>query len=342
MKLDKIGETYHKFRIPRPGAEAEMQKSLASRGQLTPVVVFSCQDGYQLIDGFKRLHAARRIPGFGQLRVRILNLNERGAKSMIYCLNRNFRGLSDLEEAWIVQALYREDHLSQPEIAELLDHHKSWVSRRLALVEKLSPRVQEDIRLGMLTAASARELVRLPRGNQEELNDTVRRQGLTSRETAQLVDLFEKTTGREQQLYLLEHPREALAARKGKTPAPYDDRLSREANRLKDRIESFRRLGVGLTDYLCCRYREELTANDRLILHDYLLSLNRGLQSLTGKVEEILTPVRKEGEENEKVHLAGRPGEPGGDAPPGRMVQEETCPGVPGGPQYHPEYLAGN
>jgi KorB domain len=50
-----------------------------------------------------------------------------------------------LEEAWIVQSLIRDDGLSQVEVAELLGRHKSWVCRRLALLEKLYTEVREDL-----------------------------------------------------------------------------------------------------------------------------------------------------------------------------------------------------
>ena len=54
---------------------------------------------------------------------------------MILALNGTGRGMKELEEAWIVHALVREDGLSQVQVAELLERHKSWVSRRLALLE---------------------------------------------------------------------------------------------------------------------------------------------------------------------------------------------------------------
>lgn len=37
-------------------------------------------------------------------------------------------GLSDLEIAWVVRSLYREDKLDQPQVAQLLGHDKSWVN----------------------------------------------------------------------------------------------------------------------------------------------------------------------------------------------------------------------
>ena len=46
--------------------------------------------------------------------------------------------------------------MTQVEVAELLGRHKSWVCRRLALVEKLSNEAREDLRLGLLSTTAAR------------------------------------------------------------------------------------------------------------------------------------------------------------------------------------------
>ena len=91
-------------------------------------------------------------------------MDERGAKAAMYGLNRTGRHFGDLEEAWLVQALVREDGLSQVEVAALLGRHKSWVCRRLAMMEKLAPAAQEDLQLGLLSPTMARQLTRLPAG----------------------------------------------------------------------------------------------------------------------------------------------------------------------------------
>jgi len=90
------------------------------------------------------------------------------------------------EEAWIVHALIRADGLTQPAVAELLGRHKSWVCRRLALVEKLAATVQDDLRLGLLTPTAARALVRLPAGNQADVLTTMRQAHLNADELAGL------------------------------------------------------------------------------------------------------------------------------------------------------------
>lgn len=146
-----------------------MARSLERYGQLSPVVVCRRNERYELIDGFKRLGAARRLPQMEQLAARLLEADERTAKAAIYGLNRAGGRTRELEEAWIIQALVREDGMSQVEVAELLGRHKSWVCRRLALIERLGSEARDELRVGLLSPTAARQIVRLPQGNQTEV-----------------------------------------------------------------------------------------------------------------------------------------------------------------------------
>ncbi len=107
--------------------------------------------------------------------MRVLEVDEPTAKAAILSLNRDQRPVRELEEAWVVQGLVRDDGMTQVEAAHLLGRHKSWVCRRLALLEKLSVAVKEDLRLGLVGPSLARQLTRLPVGNQETLLALVRR-----------------------------------------------------------------------------------------------------------------------------------------------------------------------
>ena len=126
--------------VCRREAEAEMVSSLRQFGQLSPVVCRWQEETPSLIDGFRRLHAARQIAGLGGLTTRLIEIDDREAKVAMYRLNLVGRRVHVLEEAWLVYALVREDGLSQLEVAQLMGRHKSWVCRRLALLEKLAPR----------------------------------------------------------------------------------------------------------------------------------------------------------------------------------------------------------
>src|SRR4029077_9959725 len=130
------------------------------------------------------------VLGLKTLTTRALEVDERLAKAAILGLNQVGRRAQDWEEAWIVHALLREDGLTQEEVAELLSRHKSWVCRRLALVEKLADPAREDLRLGLLSVTAARSLVRLPAGNQVDLLATLHRDKLTAAELDGVVDLL--------------------------------------------------------------------------------------------------------------------------------------------------------
>jgi ParB/RepB/Spo0J family partition protein len=183
---------------------------MARYGQLTPVVVGHAAQAsrYELVDGFKRFRACRKL-GFPMLKARILEGSGRSLKVAIVHLNRSAGSINLLEEAMVVHSLYREDGLSQEEISVLFERHKSWVCRRIALVEKLSEEVHEHLRLGLLGISKGRELARLPRGNQEAVLRTVLDNHLTRRETERLVSLILSRPRWEHEA-LLRFPREAL------------------------------------------------------------------------------------------------------------------------------------
>ena len=92
--------------------------------------------------------------GMTTLLVRLIEVDDRRAKAAIYGLNQTGRRPHELEQAWIVRVLFRKDGLSQPEVAELLGRHKSWVCRRLALLEKLSTDMRQDLQVGLLSATA--------------------------------------------------------------------------------------------------------------------------------------------------------------------------------------------
>jgi hypothetical protein len=166
----------------QPRQERAMAQS-QRYGQMSPIAVCVHEGKHVVVDGFKRLHAARTLKGLNTLRARRLELDPQGAKAAIYNLNRIGQRPAELEEAWIVHALVREDGMTQVEAAQPLGRHKSWVIRRLALLERLCEEARQELRLGLLTPSLARQLTRLPIGNQAESLTTAREASLTSNGT---------------------------------------------------------------------------------------------------------------------------------------------------------------
>ena len=188
IALETLGERYRRYRLADATAEAAVAGSMARYGQLSPLAVCLREETPEVLDGFKRVAAARVLSGISSLQARLWEVDERAAKAMILALNGTARGMKELEEAWIVHALVREDGLSQVQVAELLERHKSWVCRRLALLERLSEECREDLRLGLLSPTMARQLTRLPAGNQAEVVAAATREHLTAAEVHGVVD----------------------------------------------------------------------------------------------------------------------------------------------------------
>jgi ParB/RepB/Spo0J family partition protein len=263
-----LGQRYRCYRLADPLAEEAMAASLRRWGQLSPVVACRRGEKLELLDGFKRWAAARPV-GLATLSVRVLEMDEQTAKAAILGLNRGQHGVRELEEAWIVQALVRDDGLTQVEAAHLLGQHKSWVCRRLALLEKLSDEVKEDLRLGLLGPALARQLVRLPAGNQEAVLALTRRQTLTAQEVSGVIDLLQGASA-EQAAFVLSRPRQALAQTRSLPVALRDPRLSRVGNWLARHLTQALEALVRVESWLRTPNERELRAGDREILEPLL------------------------------------------------------------------------
>jgi hypothetical protein len=197
---------------------------------------------------------------------RVIEADERSAKAALYSLNRVSGKPSELEEAWIVHALVREDGLPQVEVAELLGRHKRWVCRRLALIEKLDEAAKDDLKVGLLTPACARQLVRLPAGNQEEVLAVIRREALTVHEVAGVVDLLQRAPSRALQQYVLDAPREALTQADGLCLPSRDPRLSGVGNQVWKRLGLVLELLARMESWLTHQGRAAITPTDRTVL----------------------------------------------------------------------------
>jgi ParB-like chromosome segregation protein Spo0J len=199
-----------RFRLFNRVAIERMKQSLVRYGQLSPLIAASHDDGSLcLIDGFKRQRAALQL-GLSALTVEELKLSPSSMKAQVYLRNRT-SGFDFFEECLLITELHDLDGLPQVAIGDLLHRHKSWVCRRLQFMDRISPWLLEDVRLGLLQAGSARKLALLPRGNQEEVAVAVKVHRLGVKETERLVRLYQQAPTAEAKHYVLSSPREALS-----------------------------------------------------------------------------------------------------------------------------------
>jgi len=287
-----LGESLARLRLLGEEPVRQMQRSLALRGQLTPLAIVARGDGVlEIIDGLKRLRAARDL-GWAELRVRELRLEPVEAKAAMWVLNQG-RGLTELEEAWLVRSLYREDQVPQPHIARLLGRDKSWVSRRLLLAEELSQVVEGDVRLGLLAVRAAVELARLPRGNQAVVAEVVVRRGLTCAQTARLVTAWLACEDEASRTALLAQANELEA---GRSPARRPART--HAEEILGDVGTLTRTAARLQARLTARPLAALGERASSLVADALRGLAPVLAALGGTLEHL---TRKEPSPNAAV-----------------------------------------
>ncbi len=248
LPIQRIGERFAQLRIADPVAERAMLQSMQKYGQQTPVVVCRIATGeHELLDGFKRLRAGRQM-GLKELTVRPLEVSLRACKAAMLHLNRVGRTISGLEEALVVHSLCHEDCLNQVEIASLLGRHKSWVCRKLSLIERLCDEAQDSIRLGLLPASIGAELARLQRCNQEHLLAAIRSQRLTWRETREVVSALLSKPQREHEAILKDPRATVLRPEEEIFVAPVAEQgLSYPAKQLQHRLIGLERSCLGAT-----------------------------------------------------------------------------------------------
>jgi ParB/RepB/Spo0J family partition protein len=235
VKLDQLDTSLQDLRITRPCEMEKMCRSLRHSGQLNPLIVRIAADRFQILDGFKRYHCAKHL-GWEYLDARILDVPLMEGKAMMLRYNKAGRSLMDYDEALVVCSLKKDHLLDQSAISHLTGYSRSWVCRRLALIEKLDPSVQDALRMGVITNSQAREIVKLPRGNQGAMMRCVTTHNLTSRDSRILVEKFLGASGQKEQEYILSHPVEIIE-KSVSTGEIYDSRLSRHGNQLLKSIE---------------------------------------------------------------------------------------------------------
>ena len=230
IKIETIDLSFSEMRLTRPEQIRSMQNSLEAVGQLQPVIVRKKGPVYQMLDGFKRYYAGQSL-NWDRLQAYVVNVDDITAKSMILSYNQQGSSLLDYEEAQIVHSLKKEHLMKQEEIATLLSRSFSWVSRRLSFIERLDECVRTHLQLGKITPSHARELIKLPRGKQNDFSKLIIGNNITSRQAAILVSMYLQSKTKKEQAYLLECPLEAIE-QQFREEEINDPRLSLHGNRL--------------------------------------------------------------------------------------------------------------
>jgi ParB family chromosome partitioning protein len=163
LELHQLEMRYESLRKRHPVQERQLLGSLAEIGQQLPIVVIGEAARFVVIDGYKRVRALRRLA-----RDTIRGTRWETSEVEALLLERRMRHGSEdaLDQAWLIAMLQERFGLSLEELARGFEHSKSWVSRRLGLIQVLPGQIQEQVRAGALSAhAAMKYLLPLARAN---------------------------------------------------------------------------------------------------------------------------------------------------------------------------------
>jgi len=163
LELHQLELRYEALRKRAPLAERALLGSLAEHGQQLPIVVVGEQGRFIVIDGYKRVRALQRLA-----RDTVCATAWQMPELEALLLERRLRSRSEdaLDQAWLLAELQERFGLSLEELARRFDRSRSWVSRRLGLLQALPPSIHEQVRAGQLAAhAAMKYLLPLARAN---------------------------------------------------------------------------------------------------------------------------------------------------------------------------------
>jgi ParB family chromosome partitioning protein len=186
---------YAHLRLCNSHALEKLTTSIEQHGQLVPVVVVAeSSNQWVLIDGHLRVKALKRL-GRDTLEAEQWRCDTKKALLMVL-KNHSARTLEVLEEALLLQELHIQHKLSQNDLAARLGRDKSWISRRLAVLEFVSNTVLHALLNGKISLWSVmRVLAPLARANSthsEKLLNYLLTHCHTTRELRSFQEHYEK------------------------------------------------------------------------------------------------------------------------------------------------------
>lgn len=164
----------------------ELALSIQEHGIVQPIVVRTLENGlYQIVAGERRWRAAQQLE-LETIPVIIKDYNDKQMMEIALIENIQREDLNPLEEARAYQILIEEHQLTQEELGGRLGKSRSYIANTLRLLN-LSIPVQKMLEEGQLTSGHARAILTLPEKGQETLAEKIIIEGLSVRETEQIV-----------------------------------------------------------------------------------------------------------------------------------------------------------
>ena len=200
LDISAISTTFFSFRADLADIDG-LQRSIAEKGLIQPILVRPHGGVYELVCGHRRLEACRRL-GWRRIPAMVTNASAKSAFEMALVENLQRCSLYPIEEAEAFRR-YIEDYGwgGVSELADRIGKSEEFVSHRVLLLN-LPESVRDRVSRRQLSPSLATELVWIQDGAlQETVAEMVVQEGMTVRETRQVVGLVRRGGDPRQLLY---------------------------------------------------------------------------------------------------------------------------------------------
>lgn len=196
IDLHLIDLKYAHTRIREGKSVFKMMRAMEQFGQTVPVTLVPDASRFVLIDGYCRVQALKNL-GKDTVLACVWNIPEQAALLSILAKHQK-RPFDALEQASLIKDLHDSFQLSLSDIGKALSKDKSWVKRRLDLLESLPDHVLELVQKGQIsTWAASRVLVPLARANKEHakrLSHYLASESMSTRELMCFAQKYDQAT----------------------------------------------------------------------------------------------------------------------------------------------------
>jgi len=173
-EINNINTRYESFRLPSSYQEKSLLESISERGIETPLYGIKENDIFILLDGFKRLRAARKL---GTNIVPIKELATSEPDGIIELLKiSNAKSLHILEQVRLINDLRSTHKMTVRNIAQRLERSVGWVSVRMGIEKELGEKVCDAIFRGNFPVSALytlRQFKRLNKESQDNIDEFV-------------------------------------------------------------------------------------------------------------------------------------------------------------------------
>lgn len=199
---------YARIRVKNEARVRRLVDSISRHGQLEAMLTVKGEDNRLiLVDGYQR-YAALRCLGQDSGLVRVVDAPESQTLCQLLIL-RGERQWEAIEEAGLIQELHRRFDYSLSEIGRQIGRDKSYVKRRMDLLESLPEEILSRVIAGTIsTWAASRVLIPLARANPSaatRLAAHLEREPMSTRELQLFYDHYQKAN-RQVRERMLDHP----------------------------------------------------------------------------------------------------------------------------------------